>query len=118
MVRGQMPQARELAEEFLELARQQHDPLLLAAGHRMLANTAWWQGELVQAQTHCRQGLAFYDPAQHRINVVSYGQDSGVNCGFIGALTLWVLGYPDQALRGMEETLARAHRLAHPMSLV
>ena len=83
----------------------------------MLANTAWWQGELVEAQAHCRQGLAFYDPAQHRASVVSYGQDSGVNCGFLEALTLWVLGYPDQALQGMEETLALAQRLAHPFSL-
>jgi predicted ATPase len=117
MARGQLPQARELAEEFLELARQGQDPLLLSAGHRMLANTAWWQGELAQAQVHSRQGLACYDPAQHRASAVSYGQDSGVNCGYLGALTLWVLGYPDQALQGMEETLALARRLAHPMSL-
>jgi predicted ATPase len=117
MARGQMAQARELAEEFLELARQRQDPLVLAAGHRMLANTAWAQGELVQAQAHCRQGLAFYDPEQHRASVVSYGQDSGVVCGWIGALTLWVLGYPDQALHGMEETLALARGLAHPLSV-
>jgi class 3 adenylate cyclase/predicted ATPase len=117
MAQGQMPRARELAEEFLELARQQRDTLVLAAGHRMLANTAWWQGELVRAQAHCRQGLAFYDPEQHRVSAVSYGQDSGVACGWIGALTLWVLGYPDQALQGIEETLALARRLAHPFSL-
>ena len=65
MARGQLPRARELAKEFLELARQRQDPLLPAAGHRMRANTAWWQGELVEAQAHCRQGLAFYDPVQH-----------------------------------------------------
>jgi class 3 adenylate cyclase/predicted ATPase len=117
MLRGQLPRARELAEEFLELARQQHDPLLLAAGHRVLANTAWWQGDLIEARAHSRQGLACYDPAQHRVSAVSYGQDSGVNCGYLGALTLWVLGYPDQALQGMEEALALARRLAHPMSL-
>ena len=50
-------------------------------------------------------------------SAVIYGQGSGVNCGFLEALTLWVLGYPDQALRGMEETLALARRLAHPFSL-
>jgi class 3 adenylate cyclase/predicted ATPase len=117
MARGQLPRAWELAEEFLGLARQQQDPVLLAAGHRMLGAIAWWQGELVQAQAHCQQGLAFYDPKQHRASVVSYGQDSGVGCGQLGAPTLWMLGYPDQALRGMEETLALARRLAHPMSL-
>jgi class 3 adenylate cyclase/predicted ATPase len=117
MARGQLQQARELAEEFLGLARQQHDPLLLAAGHRILGNIAWWQGELIEAQTHCRQGLAFYDPAQHRASAVSYGQDSGVYCGIIRALALWMLGYPDQALQCIEEALALARRLAHPFSV-
>ena len=32
-------------------------------------------------------------------------------------VALWVLGYPDQARRGMEGTLARARRLAHPFSV-
>jgi tetratricopeptide (TPR) repeat protein len=117
MARGQSLRARELAEEFLELARQQQDMLVLAAGHRMRGNTAYWQGDLIEAQAHCRQGLACYDPAQHRASAVSYGQDSGVVCGFLGALTVWMLGYPDQALRGMEEALALARRLAHPFSL-
>jgi predicted ATPase len=117
MTRGQLPRAWELAEEFLGLARQQHDPVLLVAGHRILGAIAWWQGELVQARAHCQQGLVFYDPAQHRAHAVSYGQDSGVGCGQLGAPTLWILGYPDQALQGMEETLVLARRLAHPMSL-
>ena len=79
-----------------------------------MGNTAWWQGELIEAQAHCQQGLAFYDPAQHRASAVSYGQDSGVACGILGAVTLWMLGYPDQALRGMEETLALARQAGAP----
>jgi class 3 adenylate cyclase/predicted ATPase len=117
IARGEMPRARALAEEFLDLAQQQQDPLVLAAGHRMLANTALWQGELADAQAHCRQGLEIYDPKQHRASVISYGQDSGVVCGWIEALTLWVLGYPDQARQGMNETVARARALAHPFSV-
>jgi predicted ATPase len=117
MARGQLPRARELAEEFLGLAQQQQDPLLLAVGHRMVGNIAWWQGEPVQTQAHCRQGLTFYDPAQHGARAWSYGQDSEVFCGINMAQALWMLGYPDQALQGMEETLALARRLAHPFSL-
>src|SRR5712691_640167 len=117
MTRGQLPRARELAEEFLGLAQQQQDPLLLAAGHRMVGNIALWQGEPVQTHAHARQGLAFYDPEQHRTSAVSYGQDSGVACGWVRALALWMLGYPDQALQGMEETLALARKLAHPFSV-
>jgi hypothetical protein len=42
MAQGQWQRARELGEEFLGLAQQQHDPLLLVEGHRMLGNTVWW----------------------------------------------------------------------------
>jgi predicted ATPase len=117
MGRGQLPRARELVAEFLELARPLHDPLLLAAGHRMRSNTAWWQGELIEAQAHARHGLACYDPAQHRASAMSYGQDSGVACGALEAHALWMLGYPDQALQGMEAARALARRLAHPFSV-
>ena len=117
IARGEMPRARALAQEFLELAENQDDPLVLAAGHRMLANTAFWQGQLTDAQAHCRQGLAVYDPERTRAAMVSYGQDSGVACGWIEALTLWVLGYPDRARQEMADTLSRARVLAHPFSV-
>ena len=32
-------------------------------------------------------------------------------------MTLWLLGYPDQALARLHEALALAHELAHPYSL-
>ena len=35
----------------------------------------------------------------------------------IAALTLWLLGYPDQALARVHEALALAHELSHPYSL-
>jgi predicted ATPase len=118
MAGGQLQRAWELGEEFLGLARLQHDPLLLVEGHRMLGNTALWQGELVQAHTHVTDALALYDPEQHRAHAVRYGSDSGVFCGVLEALTRWLLGSPDQAVQGMQETLALARRLTHPFSLV
>jgi predicted ATPase len=45
------------------------------------------------------------------------GQDLGVSCGAFAAWTLWGLGYPDQALARLHETLALAHALSHPLSL-
>jgi predicted ATPase len=45
------------------------------------------------------------------------GQDPGVACPAFAALTLWLLGYPDQALARLHEALALAHELSHPYSL-
>ena len=46
------------------------------------------------------------------------GQDPGVACRSYKAWALWLLGYPDQALQGMQNALALAHTLSHPFSLV
>jgi predicted ATPase len=49
--------------------------------------------------------------------VFRIGQDLGVACQANAARTLWLLGYPEQALARVHETLALAHALSHPFSL-
>ena len=41
----------------------------------------------------------------------------GVGCRANAARTLWLLGYPDQALAHIHEALTLAHALSHPFSL-
>lgn len=117
IVGGHMPEARALAEEFLELAQPHDDPLLLAVGHWLLAYAAWWQGDFVDVRTHSRQGLAVYEADQHRAFVAAYSQDPGIVCGYLAALSDWVLGYPTQAATAMEQTVAHARGLGHPGSI-
>ena len=99
IVRGRLPEARALAEEFLELAEPQHDALVLAAGHWMLAYAAWWQGDFIDVREHSRQGLVLYNPDQHRAGIAAYNQNPGIICGYLTAFSNWVLGYPNQAAR-------------------
>lgn len=117
ILRGQMREARTLAQEFLELAERHQDALVLAAGHWMLAYTAWWQGDVVEASTHSRRGLEFYEPDQHLAGIAAYNQNPGIVCGYLDALASWVLGYPTQASEAMERTLAHATELQHPYSV-
>lgn len=117
IVRGHMHKARALAEEYLGLAEPKQDPLILAVGHRMLAYTAWWQGDFTDARDHSAQGLAFYSRDQHRECVMSYTQDSGVLCGYLSGLADWVLGYPTRAMQAMDRTVTHARELAHPYSI-
>lgn len=116
IVRGHLPKARALAEEFLELAEPQQDALVLAAGHSMLAYAAWWQGDFIDVRNHSRLGLGLYNPDQHRAGIAAYNQNPGIICGYLTALSNWVLGYPAQAVQAMEQTLAHAKELQHPYS--
>jgi predicted ATPase len=74
-------------------------------------------GDAAASRTHLEQGLALYDPQQHRHLAFLYGQDLGMSCLCYTALDLWHLGYPDQALRHSQEGLTRARELSHPFSL-
>jgi predicted ATPase len=66
---------------------------------------------------HLVQGIALYDPQQHRASAFLYGEDPGVVCRCYAARALWYLGYPDQGLVRSHEALTLAQQSAHPFSL-
>jgi TOMM system kinase/cyclase fusion protein len=117
LMRGELRTAHELGEQLLHLAERFDDPGLLVRAHMMLAEILLWLGEFARARAHAEQGIACYDPQQHRAQAFLYGNDPGVCCRSFAALALWVLGYPDQAQQRSEEALAWAQELAHPFSL-
>jgi predicted ATPase len=62
--------------------------------------------------------ITLYDPERHRPLIFRYGGvDAGVRCLSYAGLTLWQLGYPDQALKRSNEALALAQGLSNPFSL-
>ena len=118
MVRAEMQTTRELAEQIFTLAQRAQDTALLLEANRMLGQTMYWLGEMAPARAHLEQGVALYDPQQHRSHAFAYGQDPRVACQCLATWPTWALGYPDQALQSIHEALALARELTHPFSLV
>jgi predicted ATPase len=116
LARGQLQTARELREQLLALAQRLQDPGLLVRAYTMLAQTSYQSGEFVHARKYAEQGLALYDPQQHRSHVFLYGNDARVGGLSFASGALWYLGYPDQALQRSQEALAWAQELSHPFS--
>ncbi len=117
LARGDYQTARELGEQLVSLGHQLQDPALLSPAKRALGNTLLWLGEMAPACAHLEQGIAVYDAQQHRALAYRYGQDPAVVCGSWAAWARWLLGYPDQALERINDALAYAQELAHPLSL-
>jgi predicted ATPase len=69
------------------------------------------------ARKHLEQAIALYDLQQFRSHALVYGQDPGVHSLSYATLTLWLLGYPDQARQRSLEALALAQELSHPFSV-
>jgi predicted ATPase len=112
-VRLELQRARELGQQCLSLAYRVHDPAFLVEAHFALGLTLLLLGELTLAREHLEQGIALYDPQQHRSFTFLYGQDPKVTSLAIAAWALWYLGYPDQALKSIHEALTLAHDLSH-----
>jgi predicted ATPase len=117
LVRAQHKKARELAEQILDVALSHQDPALLLEAHCVLGLALFWSGELASAYGHAEEGIALYNPQQHHSLVFLYGNDPGVVCRDYAAFALWLLGYPDQALRALHAASALAQEVAHPHTL-
>lgn len=116
-VRGELQAARIFAEQLLRLAQRQPIALHHLRAHFTMGFTLLFLGELVAARASLERALTFWAFQQHDALPPHTEQDLVVTCLAHMAMTLAVLGYPDQALARAYEALSRAQGLSHPYSL-
>jgi class 3 adenylate cyclase/predicted ATPase len=117
VMRADLQTARKLGEQLLHIAEKAHDPALLVEAHFTLGFTLTCMGEIEAARKHCEQSVAHYDAQQHSTLAIEYGHDPAMSALGYEARALWLLGYPEQALRQSQAGVTLAHGLAHPFSL-
>ena len=118
-VDGEHKTARGVAEQLLRLARRQQSSTVLISAHESFGKSSFCLGELATAREHLEQGIALYDPQRDTPLVSVAASDIGqvMSCRYYVAHALWLLGYPDQALKRMQEALTLGRERAHPHSL-
>jgi class 3 adenylate cyclase/tetratricopeptide (TPR) repeat protein len=115
--RGLYREARSLGQELLSVARERGDSVLLLESHHSLWTVLYGSGDLESAELHVQEGLSQYDPQRHHAYASVYGgHDPGACCLNFAALTAWMRGYPDRAIRYSQEALRLCARLGHPRS--
>jgi predicted ATPase len=107
-----------LATQFLSLAKKAGTTGLLMVGHQMIGISLQALGKIAEARAHYDQGIALYDPAEHRPLATRFGQDSRVVILSRRSATLWLLGYPDAALADADHALTHAREIGHAASLL
>jgi predicted ATPase len=114
VVRSDLGKAQELAEQIFALARRAPDGVQPLQARLALTVTALSLGDLAATREHVEQAVALYDPARHSGHTHVYGQDPGVSCLAFGAVALWLLGYPEQAVKRSREAVALGGELRQP----
>jgi predicted ATPase len=116
LVRGEYLTARTLGEQMLRIAQSVQDPTFLLEAHYALGTTFLFLDEFLLAHEQFEQGIILYDSQLQQTSASVSGQDLGVTCRGNEGYVLWLLGYPEQALKRSNEALALTHRLVHPNS--
>ena len=114
---AQYATARELGEQCFALAQRLQEPPFLQEAHLTLGATLFYTGEFVAAHAHIEQAMALYDARKNRSLALGRSADSGVMSLAYASRTLWMLGYPDQALTRLSEACALAQGSSHAYSL-
>ena len=105
--------ALQIAGELLQLAERAQDLGAQVVGHRCLALSLLYNGQLLPALSHFDQTLDLYDPSYRAAPVYWIGPDTRVACLIFTALIFLFRGYPQQAIVRSREALAAAYELGH-----
>jgi class 3 adenylate cyclase/predicted ATPase len=114
LTQGRCADSLYWVREMLELADRNGDELLEMVGHMAAVVCYFWYGDLVTARRHGDEIFRRYDPSVHGRVVTLTNHDPKTIAGIYASHWLWMLGYPDQAVRMTEEKNAHAARRGHP----
>ena len=117
IVREELDLCMELSDEVMRFAEAQTDNGIRMEAHFVPALTLFYRGDFAGCAEHCKAGIALYDAERCKLWSRYTGQNSGVTLKSKLALSLWHLGYPDQALLVGEEAVKLAQEIGHPYSL-
>src|SRR5260370_41025083 len=117
-IRAELGTARQLAPPLVSIAEDRQDPDLLLIAHDTVGENLYSGGEFVPARTHLERASSLYYSARHGSLVSLYWMDRGVNSLAYAGRTLWVLGYPDQAVDRVNRALAWRESCPTPIALI
>lgn len=117
LCRAELRLARRCADEMASLTSVSHADKMLLTGWPM-GSAQFFTGDFAGAHASFDQGARFYDRQKHRGMAFLVGQDPCASCLVFDAMTLLILGYPDQAEKRLAESLVLARELGYPFTLV
>jgi predicted ATPase len=97
--RGDLHSALTLAERFSELAAQHANATDISVGDRMIGYTLHLMGDQTRARQHIERMLSRYEAPVIGAHIIRYVFDQRATAQCFLARILWLQGFPDQAVR-------------------
>jgi predicted ATPase/DNA-binding winged helix-turn-helix (wHTH) protein len=113
---GQLVEARDLATRFAAIVRPNDDADLMMAD-RIMGTSLHFLGEQVPARRHIESMLGRYAMVARGPRSARFQFDQQVTAHYFQARILWLLGFPDQAMRIVAHNIEEAHSIGNALSL-
>lgn len=97
--------ALTFAQRFCELARVKGNPASLAVGDRLIGVSLHYTGDQINARRHLERALDRNVAATQRSPMVRGRRDLLLGAHVVLGPVLWLLGFPDQAMRAAQSSL-------------
>jgi tetratricopeptide (TPR) repeat protein len=117
-IRAEYQKSLATVARGFRVAESAGDDLLIHIMHWVHGYNLLWLGELRGALSQLEKMIVFYDPIKHRELHHFYGSDPGSVCRIWSSWTLWLLGYPEKALRYCQQAIDLGLSLGDPDSQV
>jgi tetratricopeptide (TPR) repeat protein len=115
-VRAALGEAQALAEHLLNIAQDADDSAYKVLAHQALGFTLFAQGKLAAAHAALEHSISMCEDGKAAAYLDLSAQDPRVHVRLYDGMALWLLGYPDQAVRICAEALCYADASRHPFS--
>ena len=116
-VTGDFETGLALARQTLAIAQASGKAAWLVEAYRSMGGPLFCQARLQEARALFEQGAALCNPAEHERHAYRFGHDPAAICHGYLSLTLWLLGYPDQAAAQSQQLADLIKSWSHPTSL-
>jgi len=113
-LRGEFDLAQRPAEDLLRWGNERNASAALVLGHSAFGANLMFVGQFAQSRSHLEKALALYDLVPRDSLVVRDPQVDSL--AYLG-MSLFCLGFPDQARERCNAARAESRRLAHLPSL-
>jgi predicted ATPase len=115
--RGRLAESLYWVTQLQKSAAAYQDTDLLIMGRTAAAISYFWLGELTKSRENADRVLALYSEERHGHLVGILNHELKTNSLIFRALSAWMLGYPDQAVKISDERDGFARRIGHPFDL-
>jgi predicted ATPase len=117
LIGGHIDAASETIGRLCRLAASGEDDAYLCLAHRLHGSLSFFRGDLPIACEYLQKAVALYGPVQQQKLAFHFGPDTGSAAQIFLAMTEWLRGRPESALRTAQSAIANARRLENALTL-